>query len=88
MTERLNVTTETGESAVFSPGGEFTVQVKATHSRARFDVLGRVDTAADWEVLGVLAANEKFGRFADMPYVKIGVRRNVAGATAKAWTSV
>lgn len=88
MTERLNVTTETGESAVFSPGGEFTVQVKAAHSGARFDVLGRVDAAADWEVVGTVSTSEKFGHFADMPFVKIGLRGNLAGSSAKAWTSV
>lgn len=88
MTERLNVTTETGEGAVFSPGSEFVVQVKAEHPSAVFYVMGRVDAAADWELLGTIGAGDPFTRFAEMPFVKVAVRQNLAGKAAKAWSSV
>lgn len=88
MAERLSVTTATGESAAFSPTDDFVVQVKAEHRGALFDVLARVDAAADWEVLGTIRTADKFGRFAVMPFVKIAVRENSDGKAAKAWSSV
>ncbi len=88
MTERLNVTTSTGEGAAFEPGGDFTVQVEAEYAGALFDVLGRVDAAASWLLLGTLQPADRFARFADIPFAKIAVRENIAGKSAKAWTSV
>lgn len=88
MSERLNVTTKTGESAAFEPGGDFTVQVEAEYAGALFDVMGRVDAAAPWLLLGTLQPADRFGRFADIPFAKISLRENSTGKSAKAWTSV
>lgn len=88
MAVRINTTSETAESAVFAAASEFIVQVKAQSGTTVFKVHGKVDESADWLELGSMNAADKFARFAAMPYVKLSVVRNTAGATAKAWTNV
>lgn len=88
MTERISVTTETGESPVFSPADDFFVQVSATRDSATFDVVARVDAAATWEVIDTLKKGAAIGRYKALPFVKIVLKGNKAGDTAKAWSSV
>lgn len=87
MTERINVTTETGESVVFSPVDDFFVQVSAVRDTAAFDVLARVDAAAGWEVIDSLKKGQAIGRYKAMPFVKIVLKGNKAGDAAKAWSN-
>ena len=87
MTERINVTTETAESPVFSPADDFFVQVSATRDTATFDVMARVDSGAVWEVIDTLKKSATIGRYKAMPFVKIVLKGNKAGDTAKAWSS-
>lgn len=86
MPTRLDVTTVTGEGVGWSPADDFIIQVKADHRGALFDVLGRVDEAADWMLVATIKPENKFERFARLPFVKIAVRENKAGSAAKAWS--
>lgn len=87
MPERLNTTAEKLDSAVFSPGSEFYVQISAADSRAKLDVAGRVDASADWAVIATLSQNEPIGFFAALPFVKLSLRGNFDLKSAKAWSS-
>ncbi len=88
MTEQLNTTNASAESPVFSPSGEFYVQVSASVPTTVFDIMARVDEDADWLVVDTLSsATDKIGRYAALPFMKIAVRNNVAGNAAKAWTN-
>lgn len=87
MTERLNVTTEAGESAAFSPVSEFYVQVSAVQLTTVFDVMARADANAPWAAIDTISVNDRICRYAALPFVKIAVRGNQAGSAAKAWTS-
>ena len=88
MTEQLNTTSANDESLVFSPAGEFYVQVSASLATTVFDIMARVDANADWLVIDTLStATDTIGRYAALPFMKIAVRSNVAGNAAKAWTN-
>ncbi len=88
MTELLNTNNANAESPVFSPAGEFYVQVSASAPTTVFDIMARVDANADWLVIDTLStAAETIGRYAALPFMKIAVRNNVVGNAAKAWTN-
>lgn len=81
MAERFNTTANSGESAVFSPTGETTLQLKAADSTARVDVMARVDANADWETVATLDRFlNKFVRLPKLPFLKLSISRNTAGS--------
>lgn len=89
MTERLNITTETGQSAPFSPAGDFSIQASiAEGSNAFVDVTGQVDAAAPWVSLGGISPSTvpPILRFAKCMNVRIDVYRNAAGKPLKVWS--
>jgi hypothetical protein len=88
MTLRLDTTLASAESTVFSPADIFFVQVSAAGNQTVFNVYARVDETADWQVIDSLGPNERIGRYAPFPFVKVSVSGNVAGNQVKAWSSV
>lgn len=88
MTLRLETIAANAEGASFSPADIFFVQVSAASDTTVFNVLARVDASADWQVVDSLGPNERIGRYAAFPFVKITVSGNIAGSTVKAWSSL
>jgi hypothetical protein len=88
MTLRLDTNLMAAEGAVFSPSDIFFVQVSAASDQTVFNVYARVDATADWQVVDSLGPNERIGRYAPFPFVKITVSGNIAGNAVKAWSSV
>lgn len=87
MTERLNTTSMTAESAVFSPGADFYLQVSAVDEKTTFAVMARVDANADWVEIDTLTNTRPVANFSALPFVKIVVKNNLNQATAKAWSN-
>ncbi len=90
MTVRIDTTLATAESASFSPTGDFFVQVTADAGSPMiaFDVSARMDNTAEWVVIDTILAREKVVRYAAMPFVKVAVRNNIAGKSAKVFTNL
>ncbi|WP_149745528.1 hypothetical protein [Rhizobium sp. RU35A] len=84
----MDTTAASAQGTSFSPAEIFFVQVDGGADQTVFDVLARVDAGAVWQVIDSLGANERIGRYAPFPFVRIDVRGNTAGNSAKAWSSV
>ncbi|MCJ7996051.1 hypothetical protein J5N58_16660 [Rhizobium cremeum] len=89
MSERINTTAAEEHCDAFSPEGDFAVQAQfPIRSRARLYIEGRVDPAAEWEVLGSISPRDRpsIARFAKCPQVRLRVSDNKAGDNVKAWS--
>ena len=89
MTERINATTPTATSGIFSPTGDFSVQADIpAGSSAVINVEGQADDAAPWVSLGGISASTipPMCRFAKCPNVRLTLSGNNNGMTIKAWS--
>jgi hypothetical protein len=87
---RLDVTTASGDSAVWSPAGETILQLAAAKADAEVQVQARVNAAAPWVTVANLVADrtnpaEGFVRLPKMPFLRLSIARNTAGQFIKVW---
>ncbi len=92
MTERINRSDETWESAVFAALSEWYVQAQfndPVSPTAVVEILASADGVAPYEaILGITAGTvPPFKRLAAMPFVKLRLRGNGKGGLVKVWSS-
>lgn len=92
MTERLNTTSETAESSVFSTSAEWYAQVVFAGNAAPtaiVDILVSADGVAPYQSVTAITPGTvpPLKRLAPMPFVKMQLRGNTGGGLLKAWSS-
>lgn len=89
MANRLNVTTATGDAAVWSPIDESIIQLDAADPAAQVEILARCDASAPWFRIDTLVNNRNnFVRLPKFPFLMASILKNTAGQAIKLWDNL